>query len=207
MFSSSSAAGKKVRLAIFASGNGSNAQRIIDHFRDHAQIEVALVVCNKPGAGVIDRAAAAGIPVLQIERERFLKGDAYLPGLREAGIGFIVLAGFLWKLPPVLIAAFPQRIVNIHPALLPAYGGKGMWGHHVHAAVLEAGEAESGITIHYVDEHYDHGAHLLQVRCPVLAGDTPESLAARVHDLEHQWFPKVIEETVLESLRAGSAGQ
>jgi phosphoribosylglycinamide formyltransferase-1 len=188
---------QRIRLAVFASGNGSNAQRIIDHFRGHTYIYVALVVCNKPGAGVIGRAEKAGIPVLQIERERFLRGDAYLPELRAAGIGFIVLAGFLWKLPPALIAAYPQRIVNIHPALLPAYGGKGMWGQHVHAAVLAAGDAESGITIHYVDEHYDHGDHLFQVRCPVLPGDTAETLAARIHELEHRWFPEIIEKAVL----------
>ncbi|RYD95538.1 MAG: phosphoribosylglycinamide formyltransferase [Sphingobacteriales bacterium] len=184
------------RLALFASGNGSNAQRLMEHFAEHPFAEVTLIVCNKPGAGVIDRAASFHVPVLLIERERFLRGDGYLPELRAAGISFIVLAGFLWKVPPALIEAFRGRIVNIHPALLPAYGGKGMWGRHVHEAVLAAGDAESGITIHYVDEHYDHGDHLFQARCPVLAGDTPDSLAERVHGLEHAHFPEVVEDVL-----------
>lgn len=185
-----------VRIAVFASGGGSNAQRLIDHFAGNPVAEVSLVVCNKPGAGVLSRAETAGLPVLLIERERFFRGDAYLPELKARGIGFIVLAGFLWKVPTALVAAFPQRIVNIHPALLPKWGGKGMWGHHVHEAVLTAGEAESGITIHYVDEQYDHGDHLFQTRCPVLPGDTPDTLAARVLELEHRWFPEIVERAV-----------
>ncbi|RYZ23439.1 MAG: phosphoribosylglycinamide formyltransferase [Chitinophagaceae bacterium] len=189
----------KTRIAIFASGNGSNAQRLIDHFKEHPYIEVVLVVCNKPGAGVVARAGAAALPVLLITRERFLQGDAYLPELRAQGVGFIVLAGFLWKVPALLVEAYPRRIVNLHPALLPAYGGKGMWGHHVHAAVLAAGEAESGITIHYVDEHYDHGDHLFQARCPVAPGDTPDTLAARIHELEHRWLPEIVERAIMET--------
>ncbi|TCZ72817.1 phosphoribosylglycinamide formyltransferase [Flaviaesturariibacter aridisoli] len=197
-FSSTDSGGKKHRLAIFASGNGSNAQRLMEHFRDHPTIIIALVVCNKPGAGVLARADAFGVPTLLIERERFFRGDAYRPELEAAGITFLVLAGFLWKVPAPLLEAYPGRIVNIHPALLPAYGGKGMWGQHVHAAVLAAGESESGITIHIVDEHYDHGDQLFQARCPVLPGDTPESLAARVHELEHRHFAEVVERAVRE---------
>ncbi|RYY41513.1 MAG: phosphoribosylglycinamide formyltransferase [Chitinophagaceae bacterium] len=190
---------KPHRLALFASGSGSNAQRLMEHFQGHPSIEVALVVCNKPGAGVIARAEHFGIPVLLIERERFLRGDAYLRELQATHITYIVLAGFLWRVPAPLISAYENRIVNIHPALLPAYGGKGMWGEHVHAAVLASGDAESGITIHYVDEHYDHGAHLFQARCPVLPGDTPATLAARVLELEHRHFAGVVERAVLES--------
>ncbi|RYY83574.1 MAG: phosphoribosylglycinamide formyltransferase [Chitinophagaceae bacterium] len=181
------------RIAVFASGSGSNAERLMERFRDHPSIEVALLLCNKPGAGVLARAERFAVPTLLIERERFFRGDAYLPELQQAGITFIGLAGFLWKVPAPIIEAYRGRIVNIHPALLPSYGGKGMWGAHVHAAVLSAGDAESGITIHYVDEHYDNGAHLFQARCPVLPGDTPETLAARVHELEHRHFPEVVE--------------
>lgn len=181
------------RIALFASGSGSNAERIMQHFKEHPSVQVALLVCNKPGAAVRQKAAAAGVPELLIERGRFLSGDAYLPELKAAGITFIVLAGFLWKVPVALIEAFPRRIVNIHPALLPDFGGKGMWGAHVHNAVIGAGAAESGITIHYVDEHYDHGDTIFQARCPVLPGDSADSLAARIHELEHRHYPGVIE--------------
>lgn len=183
-----------VQLAIFASGAGSNAARIIEHFRGSAHIRVALVVCNKPGAGVIGIAEKEGIPVLLIEKEPFFRGDAYLPQLQEAGISFIVLAGFLWKIPQALTEAYPRAIVNIHPALLPKYGGKGMYGGYVHSAVIGAGEVESGITIHYVDEHYDHGDVIFQTGCPVLPGDTPETLAHRIHLLEHAHYARVVEE-------------
>ncbi|GAA4342905.1 phosphoribosylglycinamide formyltransferase [Flaviaesturariibacter amylovorans] len=191
--------GHTERIAVFASGSGSNAERIIRHFAQHPTVQVTLLVCNKPEAGVRAKAAAAGIPELLIERGRFLSGDAYLPELKAAGISFLVLAGFLWKVPAALIEAYPRRIVNIHPALLPRFGGKGMWGAHVHQAVLEAGETESGITIHYVDEHYDHGDHIFQARCPVLPGDSPDTLAARVLALEHRHFAEVVERVVLGS--------
>ena len=143
-----------IRIAIFASGAGSNAKKIIEHFKHSAEIEVALVVCNKPGAGVLNIATSYHIPALLIEKEQFFRGDGYLGELLTHGVSFIVLAGFLWKIPPMLINAFPGRIINIHPALLPKYGGKGMYGSKVHEAVLAAGEKESGITIHYVDELY-----------------------------------------------------
>lgn len=187
-------------LAIFASGTGSNAQKIIQHFQNHPNIRVALVVSNKPAAGVLDKAAAAAIPTLLIEKERFFRGDSFHPELSSHGIDFIVLAGFLWKVPPALIKAYPSRIINIHPALLPKYGGKGMYGNFVHEAVIAAGEKESGITIHYVDEQYDHGGTIFQVTCPVLTDDTPETLANRIHALEHQHFPAVIESVVLSKL-------
>jgi phosphoribosylglycinamide formyltransferase-1 len=186
-----------IRLAIFASGAGSNAQKLIDYFKDSSLATVALIVCNKPGAGVLSIAAREGIPSLLIEKEKFFHGNAYLQELKEAGIDFIVLAGFLWKIPQVLIAAYPRRIVNIHPALLPKFGGKGMYGQYVHEAVLQAGEVESGITIHYVDEHYDNGDVIFQTACPVLEGDTPESIARRIHQLEHLHYPRVVEEVLI----------
>ena len=183
-------------LAIFASGTGSNAQKIIDHFRHSESVRVALIVCNKPGAGVLEIAARENIPTLLIEKEPFFRGDAYVPVLKEYGIRWIVLAGFLWKIPAPLLAAFPQRIINIHPALLPKYGGRGMYGHHVHEAVLQSGDSESGITIHYVDEIYDHGKIIFQARCPVSIDDTPETLAQRIHQLEHEHYPRVLEQTL-----------
>jgi phosphoribosylglycinamide formyltransferase-1 len=186
-----------IRLAIFASGSGTNAQKIIDRFRDHSRIRVALIVCNKPGAGVLTIADLEGIPSLLIERDRFLKGDGYIPELEQGRIDWVILAGFLWKIPSVLVKAYPSHILNIHPALLPKYGGRGMYGHFVHEAVIEAGEAESGITIHLVDEQYDHGKTLFQTSCALEPGETPDSLARKVQVLEHRYFPEVIEQTVL----------
>lgn len=174
-----------------ASGAGSNAQKIIDFFRNSELAKVSLIACNKPGAGVLDIARREGIPELLLEKTSYKK-DGYASFFQKNGIDFIILAGFLWKIPIPLIEAYPQKIVNIHPALLPAYGGKGMYGAHVHEAVIRNQETESGITIHYVDEQYDHGAVIFQARCPVLPGDDPEALAARIHGLEHRHFPQVI---------------
>jgi formyltetrahydrofolate-dependent phosphoribosylglycinamide formyltransferase len=193
--------GQMANIAIFASGAGSNAQKIIEHFNgDHDQklskAKVALVVCNKPGAGVIKIAEQNNIPVLIIVKEIFFHGNGYIQELRSKKIDFIVLAGFLWKIPDILIKAYHRRIINIHPALLPKYGGKGMYGNYVHETVIAGKEKESGITIHYVDEHYDNGDIILQVKCPVLEDDTAESLARRIHALEHANYPVVIEELV-----------
>ena len=181
-------------ITIFASGAGSNAREIIRYFDRHPSIRVVLIVCNKPGAGVLSVAQDAGVPTLLIEKERFFKGDGYVPELREAKTDLIVLAGFLWKIPPAVVAAFPQFIINIHPALLPLYGGKGMYGAHVHESVIKDGQKQSGITIHYVDNEYDHGQKIFQAFCDVEPGDTPETLAAKVHKLEHEHFPQVIEQ-------------
>jgi formyltetrahydrofolate-dependent phosphoribosylglycinamide formyltransferase len=181
------------RIAIFASGTGTNARAIIDYFKNNPSVEVSLIATNKPHAGVLSVAAASEIPTLIVEKETFFKGNAYADELKSKRIDWIVLAGFLWKIPPALLKAYPQHIINIHPALLPKYGGKGMYGAFVHDAVLKAGETESGITIHYADELYDHGAVILQVKCPVLQDDTAETLASRIHELEHAYYPKTIE--------------
>jgi len=190
----------KIHVAIFASGNGSNARNLMEHFAGHDDIKIELLVSNKPGAGALHHAANHGVSTLLIEKERFYNGDAYLPELQAAGIDFVILAGFLWKVPPVLVQAFPQRIINLHPALLPKYGGKGMYGHHVHEAVLVAGEEESGITIHYVDEVYDHGAIIFQAMCPVEPTDTVATLTQKIHALEHKHLPVVIEQVVVDTV-------
>jgi formyltetrahydrofolate-dependent phosphoribosylglycinamide formyltransferase len=190
------AAHSKTRLAIFASGSGSNARKMMERFTQHPRIEVALLVSNKPGIGALHHAADFGISTLVIEKEKFFRGDGYAEELQSAGIDFIILAGFLWKIPSALIAAYPHRILNIHPALLPKFGGKGMYGQHVHEAVIAAKEKESGITIHVVDEQYDHGATVFQAACPVMPDDTADSLAARIHALEHQHYPEVVERFV-----------
>lgn len=181
-----------INLAIFASGAGSNAEKIIQHFQGHPHIRVALVVCNKPGAGVLNIAARYGVASILIDRAGFYAEHSCLADLKN--IDFIVLAGFLWKMPAVIVEAFPNKIINIHPALLPNYGGKGMYGMHVHEAVINAGEKESGISIHYVNEHYDEGNIIFQAKCPIEAGDTPSMLAEKIHVLEHRHFPEVIEQ-------------
>jgi formyltetrahydrofolate-dependent phosphoribosylglycinamide formyltransferase len=183
------------KMAVFASGAGSNAQKIIDHFLDHKKnASVALIVCNKPDAGVLKIAEAENIPSLIIDKERFFRGDAYLPELKKHNIDFIILAGFLWKIPQALIDVYPRRIINIHPALLPKYGGRGMYGNFVHEAVITSKDDESGITIHYVDEHYDNGDIIFQAKCTVTKDDNAVSLSQKVHALEHQHYPVIIEQ-------------
>jgi phosphoribosylglycinamide formyltransferase-1 len=184
-------------IAVFASGTGTNTENIIQHFLHHPIIKVKLVVCNKAGVGVLEVAKRHKIPSLLIEREKFFS-EGYVAEIMAAKINFIVLAGFLWKVPQVLIDAFRDKIINIHPALLPKFGGKGMYGSKVHEAVIATGEKESGITIHYVDEHYDNGDKIFQAKCTVLPDDTPDSLAKKIHALEYEHFPKVIEDYVLK---------
>ena len=186
------------KIAIFASGSGSNAENIIQYFAQKPQFCVKSVFCNVPDAYVLERAKKYRIPSFVFNREEFRNPDKVFRQLQEQEIDFIVLAGFLWLMPSFITAAWPNKIVNIHPALLPAYGGKGMYGHHVHEAVIEAGEKESGITIHYVNDHYDQGAIIFQAKCPVLPTDTPDDLAARVHELEYRYFPQIIAETILK---------
>jgi phosphoribosylglycinamide formyltransferase 1 len=187
------------RLAIFASGSGTNAEKIIRHFADVKDIEVSLIVCNRKEAGVLDIADQWGIPSMLIDREFFYHSNQILFELNQQGIDFIVLAGFLWLLPPYLIETYPKKIINIHPALLPKFGGKGMYGMHVHEAVKTAGEVQTGITIHYVNEKYDDGAVIFQASCPVLPEDTPEDIRAKVQVLEHTHFPVIIENIVRET--------
>lgn len=188
-----------INIAIFASGAGTNALNIINHFRKNPVVRIALIVGNIPTAGVVKIAATEDIPFLLIERKRFNE-HGYVQEIGHYDIRLIVLAGFLWKVPLILIQRYPNRIINIHPALLPAYGGRGMYGAKVHEAVIHAKEPETGITIHYVDELYDHGAIIFQARCKVEASDIPESLARKIHALEYKHYPGVIEDLVSKGL-------
>lgn len=187
---------EKIYIAIFASGSGSNALKLIEHFKNHSFIDVKLIVCNNPKAGVIEKAIHYGIELLMIEKDRFFEGDAYVNTIKEKEISWIILAGFLWKIPKMLIEAFPDKIINIHPALLPKFGGKGMYGKYVHEAVLAAKEQKSGITIHLVDEIYDHGKIIFQAECNVDASETPETMAKKVQELEHTHFAREVEKFV-----------
>ena len=180
-------------IAIFASGEGTNTQNIIDHFESPGSgIKVVLVVSNNPQANVLNRAKEAGIPSLIIDRDTFYSGTRLVEQLLAANIDLIVLAGFLWKIPENLIKNFPDKIINIHPALLPKFGGKGMYGINVHKAVVAAKEKQSGISIHFVNENYDEGQLIAQYTCSVDPSDTPETLAHKIHQLENEFFPKVI---------------
>lgn len=191
-----------VKVAVFASGAGSNARKLMEYFNGSTSsplsegVEIALVVSNKIDAGVLQIAAEFQVPTLIIDKEKFFRGNGYVDELKQTGIRFIVLAGFLWKIPSSLIQAFPDAIVNVHPALLPKYGGKGMYGNFVHEAVIANKESESGITIHIVDEVYDHGEQLFQATCPVLPDDTAATLAGRIHQLEHTHYPRVVGEAI-----------
>ena len=189
-----------IQIAIFASGEGSNAKKIIEYLAsppapllaERGEAIVSLIVCNKPEAGVLRIAEEYNIPTLLIDKEKFFRGNCYVDELKTARVDFIVLAGFLWKIPVDLIKAYHKKIINIHPALLPKYGGKGMFGRFVHEAVIAAKEKESGISIHYVDEIYDNGQIVFQATCPVNANETPETLAKKVQVLEHRHFPAAV---------------
>lgn len=180
------------RLAILATGSGSNAEKIMEHFANSSKGKVVLVASNKTDAGVLSRAQRFRVPTFTFTRPELEEG-LLLEKLREVQIDWVILAGFLLKVPDTLIRAFPDRMVNIHPALLPKYGGKGMYGHHVHEAVKAAGEKESGITIHLVNEHYDEGKIIFQAATPLLPEDSAETIAAKVLALEHRFFAEVIE--------------
>ncbi len=179
-------------IAIFASGTGSNARKIVEYFQGHPSIKVAMIISNNENAPVLDMANENDIPSIVIDRDAFYQSHILKDYL--AGTDLLVLAGFLWLVPEWLIASFPQQIVNIHPALLPDYGGKGMYGTRVHQAVHAAGEKESGITIHYVNAQYDEGQIIFQARCSIAPDDTPTDIAAKVLALEHQHFAPVIEQ-------------
>lgn len=190
-----------IRLALLASGAGTNAENIIRYFTGHALISTALVVTNDPEAKVLQKAARHQVPVEVFERGEWRAPARILRALQAAQIDYVILAGFLLRIPHDLLEAFPNKILNIHPALLPAYGGKGMYGEHVHKAVISAGEKVSGITIHLVNENYDEGKILFQAECQVMPDDTPETLAKRVHELEYRHFPKVIEQYIFPEQR------
>lgn len=188
-----------INIAIFASGNGSNAENIIHYFSGNLQATVALVVSNKEDAYVHVRAESLGVPSCTFSKAEFDRGTVVLNTLRDHGIDFIVLAGFLLKVSQPLLDAYPGRIVNIHPALLPKHGGKGMYGDRVHQAVVEAGDKVSGITIHYINENYDEGDILFQATCDVSPNDGADEVASKVHELEYLHFPRVIEEAIMKA--------
>lgn len=185
------------KIAILASGEGTNAERIIRYFTGHPTVKVAVIITNKAEAGVIRRAKKLQVPVEFLPAPAFKEGKV-TERLRQYETDFVVLAGFLLRVPDDMLEAYPNRIVNIHPSLLPKFGGKGMYGSKVHEAVLAAGETESGITIHYINEHYDEGTIILQAQCPVMEGDTPDALASRVHQLEYEHYPQVIEQLLAQ---------
>jgi len=185
------------RLAIFASGSGTNAENIIRYFQNKPWISISCVCTNRTDAYVIERVKKYEIPVLVFSREGFYQTGEVLDYLKQKGSNWIILAGFLWLIPGNLIESYPSRIINIHPALLPKFGGKGMYGTRVHETVINSRETKSGITIHYVNPEYDKGSIIFQATCPVNSDDTPESLAARVHELEYQHYPRIIEQEVL----------
>lgn len=184
------------RLAVFVSGGGTNLQRIAEYFAPNQDVEIACVVSNNKDAYANQRAKNLGIPLLLVEKTYFT-GDLFVERMKSLDIDLIVLAGFLWLIPQRLIEAFPNKIINIHPALLPKYGGKGFYGHHVHEAVVAAHEKESGITVHYVNEHYDSGNIIFQAKVALSATDTPDDVAAKIHVLEQENFPLVIEKLLL----------
>lgn len=185
-----------IKLAIFASGNGTNAQRISEYFATSNTIQVECIIYNRKDAYVAERAKRLDIPAIYFSRDDFYTNGQVLRYLKEHGIDWIILAGFLWLVPTEILNAFPNHIINIHPALLPKYGGKGMYGEHVHHAVIANHEHESGITIHIVDNQYDKGTTLFQAKCKLTPEDTPDTLAAKIHELEQTYFPVIIEKTI-----------
>lgn len=184
---------KVKKIAIFASGSGTNAENIIRHFNPNLNVKVSKIYTNNAEAGVIVRAKRLNVPVLVFNKDEFKQSTEIIDDLKAENIDFIVLAGFLWLIPENITSNFTNKIINIHPALLPKYGGKGMYGHFVHEKVIEMGEKESGITIHYVNEKYDEGDIVFQAKCTITKDDTPDSLAKKIHLLEYEHFPKEIE--------------
>lgn len=189
----------KRNIAILASGNGSNAENIFRYFEGNEDVAIALILTNNPQAGVLERARRLQIPARVMTRTEMKEPGALVSVLQEHHINWVVLAGFLALIPGDVVRSYHRRILNIHPSLLPKFGGKGLYGDHVHEAVLAAGETESGITIHYIDEDYDRGERLLQAFCTVSPEDTPESLAGKIHRLEYYYYPRVIERELLSA--------
>ncbi len=184
-----------INIAVFASGSGTNAEQLIKHFQEVDGMNVCKVYCNKADAYVLERAKKFDVPSLVFNRSEFTS-DEFLAQLET--VDFIILAGFLWKIPEYLIQEYPDKIINIHPALLPSYGGKGMYGSHVHESVIANKEKQSGITIHLVNENYDEGRTLFQASCDISTEDTPDSLAQKIHQLEHKYFPQIAEDYIRE---------
>ncbi len=189
---------KQIQLAILASGNGTNAQQIAEYFSGNPDVNVNVIIYNKRDAYVATRAEKLGIEARYYNKRSFMESDDVLSFLRERKIDYVILAGFLLLVPENILKAFPNRVINIHPALLPKYGGKGMYGHNVHEAVVANHETETGITIHIVDHRYDCGTTLFQARCSVLPTDSADDIAAKIHLLEKEYFPRVIEAVVLK---------
>lgn len=186
-----------INVAIFASGEGTNVENLIRHFSGSKEVKIKLIVTNNPEAGVVKRAETYKKNIQIVSKEALANyTDQLIDFLQTEKTDLIVLAGFLLKVPEKIVKAFPHRIVNIHPALLPKYGGKGMYGKKVHEAVLQAGDKTSGITVHYVDEEYDNGEHILQAVCKVEENDTAQSLAQKIHELEYFYFPKAVEKAI-----------
>ena len=195
----------KIRIAIFASGSGTNAENLVRYFTNHPLAEVTLVVCNKEGAFVLQRASKLGIESLLIGKDQWNDPEILIHDLKTREIGLIVLAGFLWLIPEKLIDAYPDRIINIHPALLPKYGGKGMYGDKVHETVKQNKETETGITIHYVNKFYDEGGIIIQKSTGIdPENHSVEEIAKKVHSLEYEWYPRVVENVVKNILHSGN---
>lgn len=183
------------KIVLFASGSGSNAENIFNKI-DHNSIHIEAIFCNNKNAGVIERASRLNIPLILFNKNDWNESNLIDQELQKINPDLIVLAGFLWKVPERIIQLFPNKIINIHPSLLPKFGGKGMYGHHVHEAVIAAKEPKSGITIHYVNEHYDEGTYIFQAECQLSESDTPETLAAKIHELEFTHFPQIIQKII-----------
>ena len=196
----------KKRIVIFASGSGTNTQNLIQYFQQSKFAEVVLVLSNKKDAKVLERANNLNVKSLCFDKKSLSSSEGVLKLLKKAKTDYIILAGFLLKFPEVILNEFPNRVINIHPALLPKYGGKGMYGHHVHDAVVANNESESGITIHYVNENYDEGAIIFRKRVKLTANDTPDSVASKIHKLEYEYFPKVIEELIIKNSHSSKTG-
>jgi phosphoribosylglycinamide formyltransferase 1 len=191
---------KTVNIALFASGSGTNVENIYNYFNGNNQIKISCVLCNKPDAYVLTRAAGLSLDFLLFDRSDFTNSDTILTYLESKNVNFIVLAGFLWMIPDWLTKKFPDRIINIHPALLPKYGGKGMYGDNVHKAVFENHETETGITVHMVNNKYDEGQIIFQKSVKIDGNDSPDSIACKVHELEYQYYPTIIEKIAVNLL-------
>ncbi|MCO4823094.1 MAG: phosphoribosylglycinamide formyltransferase [Flavobacteriaceae bacterium] len=187
------------RIVIFASGGGTNAENLIRFFQNDANVAVIQVLTNNPRAKVLERCKILNVKTLTFNREAFSKTNDVLNILKTSKPDLIVLAGFLWKIPEFILAEFSNKVINVHPALLPKYGGKGMYGMHVHEAVVKAKETETGITIHYVNEHYDEGAIIFQAKCDVNSDDSAADVAIKIHELEMKYFPKVVNDVLKKS--------